>query len=228
MKKYDTIIFDLDGTLLYTLEDLADSINYIMYKYGYPLQTLGDVKRNVGNGMMKLLQRSAPDGVGTDDMQKIYEDFREYYTAHCNHKTKVYPGILELLDYLKTAGYKLAIVSNKNQDAVEELNKLYFQEYIRVAIGQQEGIRRKPYPDTVLEALKQLESSKENAVYIGDSEVDSQTAENTQIDCILVSWGFRDKEILEKLPVNIVVDTTTEILSFLEEAKISQDGATVI
>jgi phosphoglycolate phosphatase len=228
MKKYDTIIFDLDGTLLYTLEDLANSINYIMNKYGYPIQSLQDVRRNVGNGMMKLLQRSIAEPLDEDELQNIFKDFREYYTNHCDHTTKPYAGVVQLLSDLKILGYKMAIVSNKNQAAVEELTQKYFQHYIKVAIGQQEKVRRKPYADMVLQALKQLGSLKEKAAYIGDSEVDSQTAQNAQMDCILVSWGFRDKKILEELPANAVVDTAVEILSFLEEIKISENKAAVI
>lgn len=215
MKKYDTVIFDLDGTLLNTLEDLMDSVNYALGKAGMPLRTLEEIRQFVGNGAVRLLELAVPEGRKNQRFDEIFADFRKYYSLHCNDKTGLYPNTDKLLAELKKRGYKLAIVSNKYYDAVQELKKLYFSDYLEVAIGEKEGIRRKPAPDTVLEALKLLGSSKEGAVYIGDSEVDIATAANAGMDCIAVTWGFRTREEQIRAGGRVFADDPLDILKLV-------------
>lgn len=215
MKKYDTVIFDLDGTLLNTLEDLMDSVNYALGKAGMPLRTLEEIRQFVGNGAVRLLELAVPEGRENQRFDEIFADFRRHYSLHCNDKTGLYPNTDKLLAELKKRGYKLAIVSNKYYDAVQELKKLYFSDYLEVAIGEKEGIRRKPAPDTVLEALKLLGSSKEGAVYIGDSEVDIATAANTGMDCIAVTWGFRTREEQIRAGGRVFADDPLDILKLV-------------
>lgn len=196
MRTYDTVIFDLDGTLLNTLEDLTDAVNAALAAGGYPVRTIEEVRRFVGNGIGKLIQRAVPEGTSEEDFERVFASFKEYYAVHCNDKTRPYPGIPELLTRLKEAGYRLAIVSNKADFAVKELRDIYFADTIRVAIGEREGIRRKPAPDTVEQALWELGSDREHSVYVGDSDVDIETAGNAGIPCISVTWGFREEAFL--------------------------------
>lgn len=215
MKTYDTVIFDLDGTLLNTLEDLKESVNHALGNAGMPLRTLEEVRCFVGNGVKRLMELAVPEGVENPAFEAAFADFKAYYSAHCNDTTSPYPHIMELLGELKRRGYKTAIVSNKYYDAVQELKTLYFEEVIEVAIGEKEGIRRKPAPDTVTEALKALGSSRESAVYVGDSEVDIATAQNAHMDCIAVTWGFRTKEEQKKAGGRIFADSPLEILDLI-------------
>ncbi len=198
MSKINTVIFDLDGTLLDTLEDLKNSVVYIQEKHGYPVHTIDQVRSHVGNGILNLIALSIPDGRDNPQFDSIVEEFKAHYKKHCNDFTKPYPGILSVIRQMKKIGYKMAIVSNKADMAVKILNDLYFAEYINVAIGENEaaGIKKKPAPDTVFQALKELNSTAEEAVYIGDSEVDILTAQNSGMPCILCEWGFRDKNYL--------------------------------
>lgn len=213
--KYQLAIFDLDGTLLDTLEDLADSTNYVMRSFGYPERTLAEVRSFVGNGIWKLLERSAPNGTPSEEIDRMFEQFKEYYGAHCADKTKPYDGIMELLAFLKKKGVRLAVVSNKADYAVKALCEQYFPGYFDEAVGERVGIARKPAPDTVNEVLKNLKIEKAQAVYIGDSEVDVQTAQNAEMDCIAVDWGFRDKEVLEKAGAEIIVSTPAELFKYI-------------
>lgn len=212
MKKYNTIIFDLDGTLLNTLEDLRDSVNVIMRRYGWQEHSLEQIRKFVGNGLGKLIERAIPLGKENDKYEEALQEMKEYYTEHCLIKTKPYDGVLDLMKTLSEHGFRMAIVSNKNDVAVKELNEIFFAKYTGAAIGDREGANRKPAPDAVYAALDELRSEKEHAVYIGDSEVDYQTAKNSGLDCILVSWGFRDRELLESFEGAVVVDTCEEIL----------------
>lgn len=215
MRNYDTVIFDLDGTLLNTLEDLKDGVNHVLKEHGYPQRTLEEVRQFVGNGIRRLMELAVPEGVAGEMFEEVFEEFHTYYTAHCQIKTCAYDGILELLQELKEQGYALAIVSNKNQGAVSELNEIYFKEWIETAIGQTDGIRKKPAPDTVLQALKMLGKEKETALYVGDSEVDFQTAENAGMDCVLVTWGFRTTEELETFTPVARIKRPQELLNVL-------------
>ena len=215
MKKYDTVIFDLDGTLLNTLEDLKDGVNHVLKENGYSQRTLEEVRQFVGNGIRRLMELAVPEGISDEKFEKVFEEFRTYYTAHCQVKTCAYDGILELLKELKTQRYALAIVSNKNQGAVSELNEIYFKEWIETAIGQTDGIRKKPAPDTVLQALKSLGKERKTALYVGDSEVDFQTAENVGMDCVLVTWGFRTPEELKSFTPVARIEKPQELLEIL-------------
>jgi phosphoglycolate phosphatase len=213
MSKYNTVIFDLDGTLLDTLEDLADAVNYAMKTCGLPERTYDEVRSFVGNGIALLIQRSVPSGTSDEMTQKALAIFKEYYGAHCRVKTKAYDGVLEMLKCLKEQGIKTAIVSNKADFAVKELQKFYFDGVIPVAMGENEsaGIKKKPAPEMVLAALRQLDSTVEESVYVGDSEVDIQTANNSNMDAILVSWGFREKDFLLEQGAKVIVDTMDEL-----------------
>lgn len=216
MKKYDTVIFDLDGTLLNTIEDLTDGVNYVMEQYGFPQWKICDIRNFVGNGIRNLMIKATPDGEENPKFEEIFKNFKEYYTEHCRIKTTPYDGVTELLKRLHTFGYKMAIVSNKNHQAVQELNEIYFDEYISAAIGEKPGVRKKPAPDSVGEALKKLGADKEKAIYVGDSEVDAQTAKNSEMDYVLVTWGFRDREQLEVYNPVSFIDTPMELVDILE------------
>ena len=216
MKKYDTVIFDLDGTLLNTLEDLADAVNFVMRENHYSERTVEEVRRFVGNGIRRLMEQAVPENVAGEEFESVFEKFKGYYTANCQIKTRAYDGIISLLQKLHADGYAMAIVSNKNHGAVCELNDIYFKEYIQVAIGQKDGIQKKPAPDTVLQALKDLGKEKETAIYVGDSEVDYATAKNTGMDCVLVTWGFRTPEELSRFAPKAFIDQPEKLLEVLE------------
>lgn len=196
MKEYDTYIFDLDGTLLSTLEDLAASTNYALRKNGMPEHSIDEIRMFVGNGVKKLMQRAIPNGENNPKFEQTYALFRQHYLDHNLDTTHPYEGIPELLSELKRCGKHLAIVSNKFYTATQELARHFFPDTIEVAIGERETIKKKPAPDTVIEALKQLGVTAERAVYIGDSDVDIMTAKNCNLPCISVLWGFRDKNFL--------------------------------
>lgn len=216
MKKYDTVIFDLDGTLLNTLEDLADAVNFVMRRNGYPKRSMEQVRQFVGNGIRRLMEQAVPESVTGEEFERVFEEFRAYYTEHCQIKTRAYDGIMELLENLRQRGYVMAIVSNKNHAAVCELNRLYFKDYIETAIGQKDGIRKKPAPDTVLQALKELGKDRDSAIYVGDSEVDFMTAQNMGMDCVLVTWGFRTFRELEGFCPKAFIERPKELVSLLE------------
>lgn len=216
MKK-KTVIFDLDGTLLDTLEDLKNSVNYALEMTGYPKRTLEEVRCFVGNGIQLLMERALPSGHNNPNFDKAFSLFKEHYGIHCNDMTKPYEGIMDVILKLKEKGIQMAIVSNKADFAVKELSEIYFKGLIPVAIGEKEseGIRKKPAPDTVLEALSELNSNLEEAVYVGDSEVDLATAENCGMDYILCEWGFREKSFLEEKGGKVFVGHPSEILKLI-------------
>lgn len=193
----DTVIFDLDGTLLNTLEDLTDSVNYAMEKFGFPVHTIEEIRSFVGNGATKLIERSIPKGTENPSYEAVLAAFKEHYAAHCEDKTKPYEGIMELLAQLKEKGYRMAVVSNKFDGAVKRLCRKYFGSYLEAAIGESADVKRKPAPDTVYRALQELSCDGSRAVYVGDSEVDIQTARNASLPCISVTWGFRTEEQLK-------------------------------
>lgn len=215
MGRYKTVIFDLDGTLLDTLEDLTDAVNYALEAYKMPLRTIEEVRNFVGNGVRKLMLQAVPDGEKNPSFEEIFSLFKEYYGEHCNDKTGPYKGILELMEELRKQGYVMGIVSNKIDSAVKELNSMYFADYIQVAIGEKEGVQRKPAPDTVFAALQELDMEKETAIYIGDSEVDLATARNAGIPCISVLWGFREREFLEECGADMFAETPKDVSDFL-------------
>ena len=196
MHKYKTYIFDLDGTLLSTLADLAASTNYALRTHHMPERSLAEVLRFVGNGVKKLMERAIPDGLNNPLFEETFATFRQHYMQHNLDTTQPYPGIMQLLEQLKAEGKNIAVVSNKFYAATRELCRHFFGDLVPVAIGEREDIRKKPAPDTVIEALRELGVDKEGAVYIGDSDVDIMTAKNSGMPCVSVLWGFRDKEFL--------------------------------
>ena len=196
MHKYKTYIFDLDGTLLSTLADLAASTNYALRTHHMPERSLDEVRRFVGNGVKKLMERAIPDGLNNPMFEETFATFRQHYMQHNLDTTQPYPGIMQLLEQLKAEGKNIAVVSNKFYAATRELCRHFFGDLVPVAIGEREDIRKKPAPDTVIEALRELGVDKEGAVYIGDSDVDIMTAKNSGMPCVSVLWGFRDKEFL--------------------------------
>lgn len=196
MHKYKTYIFDLDGTLLSTLADLAASTNYALRTHHMPERSLDEVRRFVGNGVKKLMERAIPDGLNNPLFEDTFATFRQHYMQHNLDTTQPYPGIMQLLEQLKAEGKNIAVVSNKFYAATRELCRHFFGDLAPVAIGEREDIRKKPAPDTVIEALRELGVDKEGAVYIGDSDVDIMTAKNSGMPCVSVLWGFRDKEFL--------------------------------
>ena len=214
MKK-TTVVFDLDGTLLDTLQDLANAVNYALEQQGMPKRTLEEVRQFVGNGVRLLMIRAVPDGESNPLFEETFSLFKEYYGEHCNDNTKPYAGVVELIETLKEKGYAVAIVSNKIDFAVKELNDLYFKGIVPVAIGEKEGIRRKPAPDSVLAVLEKFQISKDEAVYIGDSEVDIQTAFHAGMKEIAVTWGFRPESFLKENGADCIVHTPEELLERL-------------
>lgn len=211
MRRYQTYIFDLDGTLLDTLGDLHASCNYALRTHGMPERTIDEVRRFVGNGVKKLMERAIPNGMDNPLFEETYQSFRQHYLLHNLDTTKPYPGIMEMLQKMKGQGKNVAVVSNKFYKATQELCRHFFGDLVQVAIGERDGIRRKPAPDTVLEALRQLDVPKESAVYVGDSDVDIQTARNCGIPCISVLWGFRDKDFLLEHGATTLIDHPDEI-----------------
>ena len=211
----DTVIFDLDGTLLNTLEDLKDSTNYALRQFGYPEHSLDDVRRFVGNGVQKLIERAIPDGIENPDFQNCLKIFKENYAENMYNKTAPYTGIPELLRQLKDNGFKTAVVSNKFDMAVKHLCKTYFGDLIPVAIGESENVRKKPAPDSVFRAIELLKSTPETSIYCGDSDVDVYTARNAGLKCIGVTWGFRSRELLEAEGADYIVDSPVQILELL-------------
>lgn len=218
-QKIDTVIFDMDGTVLDTLQDLADAVNAALKAFGMPERTIDEVRAFVGNGVRRLLELSVPDGFANPRFEEVFAKFREYYGVHCNDKTKAYDGILPLLRELEKEGYGLAIVSNKLDSAVKELNEIYFEGIVKVAIGEVEGIAKKPAPDMVEKALRELGKTKETAVYVGDSDVDLMTARNVGLPCISVLWGFREEGFLKEQGARYFAKAPAEIPKLIGEIR---------
>ena len=208
---FDTYIFDLDGTLLSTLNDLAASCNYALRTNGMPEHSVNDVRRFVGNGVKKLMERAIPNGLDNPLFDKTYSDFRKHYMHHNLDTTQPYPGVMELLKNLRENGKKIAVVSNKFYAATQGLCRHFFGDLVDVAIGEREDIRKKPAPDTVNEALRQMNVDREKAVYIGDSDVDVMTAKNSNMPCISVLWGFRDYDFLVQHGATIFVTSPLQL-----------------
>ena len=210
---YKTYIFDLDGTLLDTLQDLASSVNYALRHHHMPEHSIDDIRRFVGNGVRLLMERSVPDGAANPQFESTFATFREYYMLHSLDTTCPYEGISEVIRQLKERGCRLAVVSNKMMTATQELVAHFFPE-IEVAIGEHEaeGIRKKPAPDTVFEALRRLGVAQDEAVYVGDSDVDLQTARNAGLPCISVLWGFRDRDFLLQHGATTLIEHPSELL----------------
>ena len=211
MRTYETYIFDLDGTLLDSLEDLKDAVNHALRQSGLPERTIDEVCGFVGNGVGKLVERSVPGGKDNSHFPQVMAGFNSYYLLHSCDKTQPYPGVTDLLGRLRSGGKRVAVVSNKFDEAVKLLIARYFNGLVEVAIGEKPGICRKPAPDTVVEALRELGADGSGAVYIGDSDVDVLTARNAGLPCISVLWGFRSREFLEKHGAQTFVSSPKEI-----------------
>lgn len=198
MNQFTTVVFDCDGTLLDSLTDLKNAMNHVLAAHGYPERTHAEIRRFVGNGLGKLVERSAPTSLTDAERAVLLDELKAYYAKHWQDATAPYDGIYDLLKALEASGYKIAMVSNKIQEGVTALNDRFFKEFIPVAVGEISGIPRKPAPDMVWAALNELGSTKEESVYIGDSEVDLQTAFNSELLPISVTWGFRDEDLLKE------------------------------
>ena len=210
-----TIVWDMDGTVLNTLIDLRDSVNYVLKKYNMPEHTIEEYRRYFGSGIRYALECAVIEGTPSETIDEMLPIFKEHYDVHCLDNTCPYDGILDAMKKLKEKGYKMAIVSNKIDSAVKELNEKFFKEYVDVAIGETPGTKRKPAPDMVEQALKELGSSKEESIYIGDSEVDLQTARNSNLPCISVLWGFRDRDYLIEQGATTFAETPEELIQLL-------------
>ena len=208
--KYTLAVFDLDGTILDTLDDLADSLNHVLALHGYPQKTREEVRAMVGNGIRRLIERALPQG---EDLaaESVYQEFLSYYQKHCADRTRPYEGIVRLLGTLRAAGCMTAVVSNKADVAVQELCRRYFDGLFDLAMGARDDIPKKPAPDTVYSVLEKLGVPREKAVYIGDSEVDIATAANAGMDSIIVTWGFREKVFLRERGANILADEPSQL-----------------
>lgn len=212
---YSTILFDMDGTVLDTLQDLWASTNAVLRELGHPERSLDDIRSYVGNGARNQIRCALPEGSGDDAIDDALSRYRAHYAAHCRDHTKPYPGVVEALRRLKAAGKKLAVVSNKPDAAVRLLSDEHFGALMDVAIGETPTLRRKPAPDTVDAALAALGAEKTGAVYVGDSEVDVATAQNAGLPLIAVSWGFRSRAALQAAGATTIVDTPEELLAQL-------------
>lgn len=213
--KYTLAIFDLDGTILNTLDDLAASVNAALAACALPPRTTDEVRSFVGNGIRRLIDRSVPKGTEKDLTDDVFARFKEHYALHCADRTAPYDGIIAVLEALRARGIKTAVVSNKADFAVKELCSRYFDGLLDEAIGEREGIKIKPAPDSVNEVLSRLGVSHENAVYIGDSDVDIQTAKNACMDCISVCWGFRSKDFLHENGAEVIAERPEQLLEMI-------------
>lgn len=212
-----SILFDLDGTLLDTLDDLANSVNYALRTHHLPERSHTEIRSFLGNGIRNLMLDAVGRGMSDEAFEPVFQTFRTYYVEHCLDKSKPFAGIIDLLKALQQRGITMAVVSNKLHPAVVELNERFFKEYITSAVGESATVRRKPTPDAVLAALSELGCSKDEAVYVGDSEVDLQTAQNAGMQCMLVLWGFRDEDFLRSLPgASLFAQCPADILSWLD------------
>lgn len=212
-----SILFDLDGTLLDTLDDLANSVNYALRTHHLPERSHTEIRSFLGNGIRNLMLDAVGRGMSDEAFEPVFQTFRTYYVEHCLDKSKPFAGIIDLLKALQQRSITMAVVSNKLHPAVVELNERFFKDYITSAVGESAMVRRKPNPDAVLAALSELGCSKDEAVYVGDSEVDLHTAQNAGMQCMLVLWGFRDEDFLRSLPgASLFAQCPADILSWLD------------
>ena len=217
MMRYSVILFDLDGTILNTLDDLAASTNRALAKNGLPTRSTEEVRRFVGNGIRLLIERAVPSNTPLTLTDRVFDDFRADYAKHCSDRTLPYDGIPELLRALRASGARTAVISNKADSAVQALIAHYFPGLFDAVVGERPGVRRKPAPDMVNDALAALGADKSRAVYVGDSEVDIETARNAGIPCISVTWGFRDREQLVETKATELAADAGELHALLEK-----------
>lgn len=214
MKAYQLAVFDLDGTLLNTLDDLTSSVNYALEAFALPKRTATEVCSFVGNGIRKLIERAVENRL--ENVDGVLDVFKKHYGAHCEEQTKPYDGILELLATLKEQGVKVAVLSNKADFATKKLAKSYFNGFLDDAVGENEagGVRKKPAPDALYKLMEKFGVKQAETVYIGDSDVDIQTAQNAGVDCISVTWGFRDEAFLKIHGARKIARTVYELMHF--------------
>ena len=209
--KYKAVLFDLDGTVMNTIEDLNDSVNYTLRTFDLPEITRDETMRYVGNGARRLMEQAVPVGTDPDRLEKVLQYYVNYYQEHCLIKTGPYPGIPALMEKLQAAGLRQVILSNKPDAATKEIADRFFPGIMEFVIGEKKGLRRKPWPDMVYEAIGQLDLSKEECVFVGDSEVDVATAKNAGVDCISVLWGFREEGLLRSAGATVFAHTVEEL-----------------
>lgn len=207
----NSCIFDLDGTLLNTLADLRESTNYALKKFEFPERSMEEIRNFVGNGLRMLIRRAVPNFADEETVDRVLAEMKAHYREHYHDGTVPYDGILPFLRKMKNCGFRMAIVSNKADPMVQLLRTLYFDDLISVAVGELEGVARKPAPDLVEIAMQRLGCTAENAVYIGDSEVDIETAKNAGLPCLSVGWGFRDEEILHNAGAKTIYHSPAEL-----------------
>lgn len=212
--KYDTVIFDLDGTLLHTLDDLYYSTNYALEQYNFPTRTYEEVRTFVGNGVKVLIEKAVPSGK-QDYVEEVLEVFKKHYKAHSMDHIYIYKGINELVSELKKLNIKIAVVTNKFHAAAEMIVEKYFKDDFLVTLGESKELNKKPHPDMCNKVLSILNSKCENTLYVGDSEVDILTAANANLKCISCSWGFRTHDELINAGANIIIDKPIELLKYL-------------
>ena len=213
--KYKAVIFDLDGTLLDTLEDLASATNWALAANNFPTRTVEEVRWFVGNGMRRLIEQAVPQGTSLEALEKVMASFNESYASHTNEKTDLYPGVKELLLDLRKTGCTTAIVSNPPNYGVQNLRKQYFAGLVDGAMGEHPPISRKPAPDMVFAIMKELGLEIKDCIYVGDSDVDLATAKNAGIPCIGACWGFRGKAFLMEHGCEMLADEVKDVLKFL-------------
>ena len=213
--KYKAVLFDMDGTVLDTLDDLADAVNYSLVQFDLPQVSREHVCANLGNGAAYLVRHSVPPDTEETKVQELIAFYRNWYDAHCRVRTGPYPGILPLMEQLKEAGIRQAIISNKPDTAVQDLAAYFFPGMLETAVGESATVRRKPNPDAVLSAVRQMNLTKDDCVYVGDTEVDLQTAENAGMACIAVSWGFRSEKQLREAGAKTLACDAQELKKLL-------------
>lgn len=212
---YKAVIFDMDGTILNTLDDLAYSVNYTMESMGMPTHSTQEVRSYVGNGLHKTIERSVPKDTSAEIVEKAYEIMVDYYSSHCNVYTRPYDGIPELIRDIRKKGIKTAVISNKSDAAVNSLCEEMFRDCFDFALGERAGIPLKPARDMVDITLDKLGIKSDEAIYVGDSEVDIMTAHNSDMKCISVTWGFRDRDLLKEKGADIFADSAAEIIEII-------------
>lgn len=214
MQTYKCALFDMDGTILNSIMDLKNAVNYVMNKYGYSTFDKKEIEAMLGNGNKYLMEQALPDGKNDKDFDKKYQMFLDYYFSHCKEESEPYDGIIDLLRFLKEKNIKTAVVSNKYDKAVQELVNFYFKDLFDISLGIKENTKVKPNPEIVNNALDILGVDKKDAIYIGDSEVDAKTAENSMLKYLLVSWGFRKRDDLLKLNPIEIIDNAYDIKKY--------------
>lgn len=210
------VIFDLDGTLLYTLEDLTNSVNFTLDLFDYETCTIDEISSYVGNGVKQLMRRALPSDISEKDFELCYACFMDHYSKHCCEKTVPYPGIVDVLKVLKSRGIKIGVMSNKFQSAAEDVCEHYFEGLYDMVVGESEYCRRKPAPDGINMICDRFDISKDETIFFGDTEVDVRTGDNAGVYCVSVLWGFRDRAFLSRNGAHLFIENPYDILDMLD------------